>query len=61
MYENQEEKFYRMRRVLAQLDPSVVMKRGYALIRGKQAVGETLEIETYSAIIKAKVEHYDEK
>lgn len=61
LYENQEERFYRMRRVLAQLDPNVVMKRGYALIRGKQALGETIEIETYRAIIKAKVEHYDEK
>lgn len=60
-YQNQEERFYRMRRVLAQLDPNVVMKRGYALVSGKQKVGETLQIETFSAIIKAKVETYDKK
>lgn len=56
-----EEQFERLRRVLAQLDPRVVLERGYALVRGEQAVGATIEIETHQAIMKAKVERYDKK
>ncbi len=56
-----DERFLRLRQVLAQLDPSVVLKRGYALLRGQQAVGQTLEIETFKAVMKAKVETYDAK
>lgn len=56
-----DERFFRLRQVLAQLDPNVVLGRGYALLRGKQAVGETLEIETFNAIMKAKVETYEAK
>lgn len=60
-YERTEEQFYRLRRVLEQLDPTVVLKRGYALLRGDVRVGGKIEIETYKAIIKAKVEQYDTK
>ncbi len=56
-----DERFFRLRQVLAQLDPNVVLKRGYALLRGKQAVGQTLEIETFKAVMKARVETYDAK
>lgn len=56
-----DERFQRFRHVLAQLDPNVVLKRGYAIIRGEHAVGSHIEIETYKAIIGAKVERYDEK
>jgi len=47
--------------VLAQLNPARVLERGYALLRGRAAVGETVEIETKQAIMKAKVEAYEEK
>jgi len=47
--------------VLRQINPELVLKRGYALLRGDVNVGSTVEIETYRAIIKAKVEAYDEK
>lgn len=50
-----------LRTVLQQLDPQTVLQRGYALIRGKQAVGGVIEIETMTAIMKAKVETYDTK
>lgn len=50
-----------LRTILQQLDPQTVLQRGYALIRGKQAVGEVIEIETMTAIMKAKVETYDAK
>jgi exodeoxyribonuclease VII large subunit len=56
-----DEQVLHVRQVLAQLDPNVVLKRGYALIRGEQKVGSSIEIETHRAIIGAKVERYDEK
>lgn len=60
-YQRTDEQFARMRQVLTQLDPNVVLRRGYALLRGEQKVGSIVEIETHKAIIKAKVERYDEK
>lgn len=56
-----DERVLHVRQVLAQLDPNVVLKRGYALLRGKQKVGSRIEIETHQAIIGAKVERYDKK
>jgi exodeoxyribonuclease VII large subunit len=55
------ERFYRLSHVLTQLDPNVVLRRGYALVRGEPKVGSSIEIETHSAIIGAKVERYDKK
>jgi exodeoxyribonuclease VII large subunit len=60
-HERTEDQFYRLRRVLEQLDPNVLLKRGYALLRGETKVGSSVEIETYTAIIKAKVEQYEPK
>ncbi|MDB5178008.1 MAG: putative Exodeoxyribonuclease 7 large subunit [Candidatus Saccharibacteria bacterium] len=60
-YQQSDDQLGRLRHVLAQLDPSVVLKRGYALIRGEQKVGSRIEIETHRAIIGAKVERYDKK
>lgn len=45
-----------LRVATAQLNPDNVLKRGYALLRGKQAVGETLEIETATHILKTEVQ-----
>jgi exodeoxyribonuclease VII large subunit len=59
--ERTDEKLYHLRNVLAQLDPTVILKRGYALVRGEQKVGAAIEIETHDAIMKAKVERYDKK
>lgn len=49
------------RSVLVQLDPNKVLARGYALLRGEAKVGERIEIETTRAIMKAKVETYEQK
>lgn len=49
------------KRLLAEFDPARVLERGYALVRGKATVGGVIDIETSRAIIKAKVEAYDEK
>ena len=44
-----------IRGALVQLNPETVLARGYALIRGRMSVGESIEIETKSNIIKAEV------
>lgn len=50
-----------LRQTLAQLDPNVVLRRGYAILRGHTVVGEIVEIETEAAIMKAEVQAYDKK
>lgn len=60
-YRRSEDHFMRLQQVLGQLDPSVILRRGYALVRGEQKVGSRIEIETDKAIIGAKVERYDKK
>ncbi len=47
--------------VLVQLDPTRVLARGYAIVRGARTPGSLIEIEERNAIITAKVERYDEK
>lgn len=59
--ESQEKYIEHIRRLLNELDPQRVLQRGYALIRGRQAVGETIEVETQNAIMKAKVDKYEQK
>ncbi len=46
-----------LRNVLTQLDPNVVLARGYALIRGNVKVGATIEIETNKVILEAEVKN----
>lgn len=43
--------------LLAQLNPEVVLQKGYALVRGAPVVGAAIEIETHSEIITAEVTH----
>ncbi|MBC7459411.1 exodeoxyribonuclease VII large subunit [Candidatus Saccharibacteria bacterium] len=45
-----------LRVVIAQLNPENVLRRGYALLRGEQKIGATLEIETLDHIIKTEVQ-----
>ena len=59
--EEHQERITTARRILAELDPSRVLARGYALLRGRQIVGEQIEIETNQAIMKAEVRSYDKK
>lgn len=49
------------RNVLAQLNPNIVLARGYALIRGIRSVGEIIEIETNKDILKAEVKNVVKK
>lgn len=47
--------------VLGQLDPKVILARGYALIRGDIVVGKTIQIETSKNIIGAEVKNVVKK
>jgi exodeoxyribonuclease VII large subunit len=49
------------RSVIAQLDPSKVLARGYAIVRGAQKPGAVIEIELAKAIMKAEVTHVSKK
>lgn len=48
-------------RVLRSLDPNLVLKKGYALVRGRLDIGQVIEVETSQKIVKAKVEECYEK
>ena len=50
-----------LRVATSQLNPENVLKRGYALLRGEQTVGATLEIETVKHIITAEVQDVRQK
>lgn len=47
--------------VIREYDPELVLQRGYALVRGRQAVGEQIEIITKQAMMKARVETYEKR
>jgi exodeoxyribonuclease VII large subunit len=44
-----------------QVNPRNVLKRGYALLRGSQKVGGTLEIETFTTILETEVKDVRKK
>lgn len=50
-----------LKNTLNQLNPEVILARGYALIRGKTSVGYVIEIETSKYIIGAEVKNVTEK
>ncbi len=50
-----------VKNVLSQLNPSVVLSRGYAILRGNQSVGSVIEIETVNKLIKAEVKNVVKK
>jgi exodeoxyribonuclease VII large subunit len=45
-----------LQRVLATSNPETVLKKGYAIVRGTQKVGEVVELETMTSIMKARIE-----
>jgi exonuclease VII large subunit len=55
------EKLVNIRNILSQLNPTTVLARGYALIRGVQKVGEVIELETNQTIMKAEVKNVKRK
>lgn len=61
LIDSQAQRVLYFKNVLMQLDPNVVLNRGYALIRGVVNLGSIIEIETNKAIIKAEVKNVIEK
>ncbi len=58
MYRNQ---LLHTRQLLEELDPARVLERGYALLRGELRQGSDIQIETARAIMKARIETYEQK
>jgi exodeoxyribonuclease VII large subunit len=46
-----------VKNVLSQLNPEVILSRGYALIRGVKKIGAMIEIETNKVILEAEVKN----
>jgi exodeoxyribonuclease VII large subunit len=55
------EKLASVRRVLQQLDPGLVLQRGYALVRGELTPGAVIEIEKSDILITAEVQNVRKK
>lgn len=55
------ERLAAFRVAIAQVNPDMVLKRGYALLRGTPIPGAQLEIETYTQIINTEVQHVRSK
>jgi len=59
--EQQVNQLEHTRRLMNELDPSTVLSRGYALIRGDLNVGSMIEIEKHDILVKAEVKHVNKK
>lgn len=49
------ERLAALRLGLSQANPDTILKKGYALLRGEQKPGETIEIETFKTFLTAEV------
>ena len=47
--------------LLTEYDPDRVLRRGYAIIEGQLAVDNVVNITTYDAIMKARIETYEKR
>lgn len=59
--EKRHEHVAQARRLLRELDPQRVLERGYALLRGELRQGGVIDIETARAIMKARIETYEQR
>ena len=59
--DGQRDRLMQTRRLLEQFDPARVLERGYALVRGELKEGGVIDIETARAIMKARIENYEQK
>lgn len=53
--DDQFERLAALRLAISQANPDTILRRGYALLRGEQKVGGSIEIETYQTYITAEV------
>ncbi len=49
------DKLANARRLISQLNPDNILKKGYGILRGRLTIGEIIEIESINKIIKAEV------
>jgi len=56
-----EWKLESLKNTFRQLDPEVILTRGYAIVRGATEVGRVIEVETKKLIIKAEVKNVTKK
>lgn len=49
------ERLASLRLVISQANPDNILRRGYALLRGEQIPGKTIEVETFQSYITAEV------
>lgn len=59
--EKRIDKLDHLRNVIKQLNPELVLQRGYAILRGVARVGAVIEVETKQDIIKAEVKDVRQK
>lgn len=55
------ERLATLRLAVSQLSPESALRRGYAIVRGSNEVGATIEIETQEVILKAEVKDVRQK
>jgi exodeoxyribonuclease VII large subunit len=55
------ERLQAVRNVIVELNPDVVLRRGYAIVKGPVAVGKQIEIDTKAHIITAEVTNVSNK
>jgi len=60
-FDDYDRKVESLKNILRQLDPKVILARGYAIIRGEAIVGEIIRIETSKIIIGAEVKNVIKK
>jgi exodeoxyribonuclease VII large subunit len=56
-FDEVHQRFVAVRHVMDAFDPSNVLRRGYAIMRGEAEKGSTIEIQRYKQIIQAEVTH----
>lgn len=61
VYAAKLERIRAITRVLRELDPHVILRRGYALVRGKITVGAAIEIEKSDILVTAEVTNVKNK
>jgi exodeoxyribonuclease VII large subunit len=60
-YERYESELKGLTRLIEQLNPANVLRRGYAMVHGSVKAGAVVEIERYSDIITAEVKDVSQK
>lgn len=59
--DNRYREIVSLKNILSQLNPNVILARGYSIIRGQEIAGEVIEIETLKNLIKAEVKNVIKK